>query len=81
MDELFLISCCSGGCQEGGMGWQTGVPDGLHSYFRWIGKRMEIPVHRVRERRRCLSHTVYHSPDPGRETILFAGGTPGTVHQ
>jgi len=60
---------------------RAGVPDVLRRVLRWLRQCLEIPVHRLRERRRCLPHPVPSGALRNRQALLLHGNGPGTVHQ
>ena len=63
------------------MGQRPGIPALLHRNVHRAGQRLALPVHRVRERRRRLPHTLHHHPDRCRQAVLPPRDDTRTVLQ
>lgn len=63
------------------MGWRARVSNGVHRHFRRPRERVEVSVHRLRERGWCFLDTLHYRSNTRGETILLSGKSSGPVHQ
>lgn len=63
------------------LGQRPRVPHVLHRHVGGPRQRLEVSLHRLRERRWRLPHPLHHSPAPGRQALLLPRDDRWPIHQ